>query len=283
MVWLSESALWLAVGYNGSVSWSADPEGVSGWQVVPSSLFPPHLTTEQQPDSYYATPSWFYYQSFIPGWGGTTWYESADSLYLFFAFMAASNQTWYAGGRGLANAQLTMLPRNTTAVPGANVTIAPYSLLSLSQYILHSNSSGRGVHVSGTTVDKWATVWPVDQRVYDYGWHIGYTLASPADAQGADVQLLLDCYIPETNDHFVGLPGECSPSSSRPGRTTAYLGSLGYVLTSNTTAVAGAYSTLILWRCYDPVNQDHYLAPLYGCQEGDQDQTLLGYLIWQND
>jgi hypothetical protein len=319
VVWVETAAVWLAVGYSGALSVSAD--GLV-WAPLPSTLLPPTPAGQPHPVTY-PDANWYYYSSLIPGWGGTTLFPG-DSLWHYYAFIPAGNGSWAEAPRGLASVELTLAPLPPGGVPRV--------VVSLCEYILHVNSTGDGSGSSGggggggrrlgsaggtpaagagappraggTVKDSWATVSPVDQTVYDYGWFIGYVFATPGDWPNAPLVGLVDCFFIETHDHFVARPGECESVNATGGRglgpgggapvpavyagapgvplTAAYLGSLGWLLAGNATGVPG-YDLISIWRCYDAAAQDHYLAPVYGCQPTDLYPTLLGYALWQND
>lgn len=316
MVWMSKAQVWLAVGYSGALSVSND--GLE-WLELPSTLIPPQGPTSNRSD-YFQFPNWYYYTSLIPGYGGTTFYENEDSLWLYYLFTPAGNVSWAHVSRGLASVQLTLIPQNSSAGDArtqlkgtaAPTVPQPFILPSLSQWVLHTNSSDEDAqsgsssnnNLQGKEKDSWATISPTDMRVYDYGWHIGYVFASPADWTLSPLQPIFDCYFVETNDHFVARAGECvsdsvtadtdAPSTGLlpaaaayrskhgSGLSAAYLGTMGYLLSSNATAVPG-YELIALWRCYDEADEDHYIAPVYGCQATDKYPALLGYALWQND
>ena len=272
VVYLNNSQIYLAVGYEGTLSYSYD--GII-WSLYPSNLFasPPSL-----PPTHYRFPNNFFYTSLIPGYGGTTYYETEDTLNLYYLWSNANNVSTISGGaRALASTQLTFIPVNNK-----NVTAPPYVVVSLSQYILHTNSSSSSSNnqIQGTQKDSWATVTAVDQRVYDYGWHIAYIFSTAEDWVASAITPIYDCYIVPTNDHFVARSDECN--NGRANSTVAYLGALGYLIADNSTNVPG-YDLISIWRCYDSVNEDHYIAPVYGCQSTDLFPTLLGYALWQND
>jgi hypothetical protein len=300
VVWLNSTRVWLAVGYTGLLAVSSD---LVTWTPVPSQLFPPIPTGQQHP-VHFVFPNAVYYTSLIPGYGGTTYYEKEDSLFLYFLFAAANNVSAVGPGtRALAAAQLTLAPNPPAA--------APFTVLSLCQYVKKQNSSSSGgsggssagpvahhppsiqptrrardewrrpsevaAAVGGPVTDTWDTAWPVDQRAYDYAFFLGFVFATPEDWTLSPLVPLIDCYFISTEDHFTARLGECQPPNY-----VALLGGLGYILADNATAVPG-YDPLPLWRCYDEANENHYLAPLYGCQPTDKDPTLLGYALWQND
>lgn len=305
IVWLNNTRVWLSVGYTGLLAVSSD---LVTWTPVPSQLFPPIPTGQAHP-VHFVYPNSVYYTSLIPGYGGTTYYEKEDSLFLYYLFAAANNVSAVgAGTRALAAAQLTLAP-NPPAVNGSSAPAPPFTVLSLCQYAKKQNSSSKsavGAHVGahppalsrqtrranhdewrrpsevaaavgGPVTDTWDTVWPVDQRAYDYSWFLGFVFATPEDWTLSPIVPLIDCYFIDTEDHFTATLGECQPPND-----VALLGGLGYILADNTTVPAG-YQPLALWRCYDEANQNHYLAPLYGCQPTDKDPKLLGYAMWQND
>lgn len=277
MVWLDSYNVWVAVSYTGTMSYSYD--GLK-WGLLPSQLFP--QTPVDQPLSYYQYPDRYYYTSFVTGWGINTYY-SADSLWLYYCYIPAGNASWAAATRGLASVQLVLAPPpNATSFPFALLVFTNYLYSPPPQHALVSSPhNNEGTKVGGTVVDWRATSLPPVDLSYAYGWRLGLIFAAANDWSAAPLIPILDCFIVETHDHFVGLPGECEPQANST-LTYAFLGSIGYILSSNETAVP-PYQLMPLWRCFDAANQNHYVNPEVGCKPTDEDPTLLGYMMWQAD
>jgi hypothetical protein len=287
MVYLEQYGLWLAVGDAGSMSVSED--GLA-WSLLPSQVFPP--TPAGQCTQFFTQPNVYGFASLVPGLGGTV-LQAGDNLYVYYMFNVATNASWAAGPRGLASAQLTFTANSEPAPQ-------PLTTLSFATYVwdapsaesedvhgggldlVHGLGSGEQPHnLRGAKQDFWATVTAVDQSVYNYGWHLGLTLATPGDWTDSPLVSLTDCYAVERNDHYVALDGECVNPSPQ-GVTMAYLGGLGYILADNSTAVPG-FQMMPLWRCFNPLTQDSYVNPEDGCRPTDTNQTMLGFMLWQND
>lgn len=276
MVWLEAQSVWLAISYTGTLSIS--PDGLS-WSALPSTLLPAVPPT--QPLAGYTNVNRYYYTSLIPGWGGSTLY-AGDTLWLYCLFDVATNDSWANVTRGLAATPLTIVPANASQ-PGT----PPTAVVSLASYVRGGaiegetgGAGGAGVASRGVAVDTWATVSPVDLRTWSYEWFLGYLLASPDDAPNATVVPLVDCFDVARDDHYVALPGECVGGD---GSTAAnrLLGMLGYVGADNVSLPG--YQSMPLYRCFNAAANDSYVNPLDGCRPGDQNQTLLGYMWWQND
>lgn len=245
MVFIETLQLWVAIDYGGSLATSAD--GLA-WTPLPSSLFPLH--PPQQP------PSWGFefsniieYTSLVPSTGSNIVAPDV-TLYLFYCFVRGSDPGGWAGAvRGLAAVEVSITPERSASNGSVLLTLTQYAKVE-------------------PPAHHWATTTPVNGSAFAFVGRIAATFASPSDAAARESELvaLLDCVWLDAAGgivaHFVGRPGECGPANG-PGtwpplpapnsERTAYLGPLGWVAASNSSALAPhGYAFVPLWRCWDP-------------------------------